>query len=42
MVFKQLIKDMESNNPEQFRLPEQVRTFFTGGMSRWLQPEDTL
>lgn len=32
-VFKQLIKTMESDNPEQFRLPEHVRTFFTGGTS---------
>jgi hypothetical protein len=30
-VFKHLTKEMESENPEQFRLPEYVRTFFTGG-----------
>lgn len=33
MVFKQLIKEIESKNPEQFRLPEHVRNFFTGGTS---------
>ena len=36
-IFKQLTKEMLSENPEQFRLPENVRTFFTGGKSYWIR-----
>ncbi len=31
MVFKQLSRRLEEDNPIQFKLPQEVRQFFTGG-----------
>ena len=33
MVFRQLIKRIDEENPSQFRLPQDIRQFFSGGES---------
>lgn len=31
LVFKQLVTKVDEENPEQFRLPQELRQFFAGG-----------
>jgi hypothetical protein len=33
MTFKTLVKKVEAENPIQFRLPDDIRLYFAGGMS---------
>ncbi|ORY35491.1 hypothetical protein BCR39DRAFT_460802 [Naematelia encephala] len=33
MIFEELVRKVDEENPEQFRLPQELRTFFAGGKS---------